>query len=250
VLGIVLIAALSGGRTPSVNQLSAHRSRTAARAGHARKTRSAASPTSASSTTSTAAASTPSTSASTPQSADQLEAQGHQLLAQGAYTQAIPTLRRAVTAASPGSVQQGYALYDLGQALFLSGDPAAAVPILEQRMQIDDQLPTVRKLLDAALAASGQGQAGAGSSGGAGASAALVPLEGRGAPPAGSNGRLPNATAPATGTFTVTFGRASSAREFSIKMPTEIKPPITNAENASQAIRGGPERACPAAHAA
>jgi len=172
VLGIVLIAALSGGGTPSVNQLSAHRSRTAARAGHARKTRSAASPTSASSTTSTAAASTPSTSASTPQSADQLEAQGHQLLAQGAYTQAIPTLRRAVTAASPGSVQQGYALYDLGQALFLSGDPAAAVPILEQRMQIDDQLPTVRKLLDAALAASGQGQAGAGSSGGAGASAA------------------------------------------------------------------------------
>jgi serine/threonine-protein kinase len=177
VLVVALVAALSGGGTPSVKQLSARRGRTAARAGHARKPR-AASPPSASSTTSTTAASSsasPPASASTPQvaatpqSADQLEAQGHQLLAQGAYTQAIPTLRRAVAAASPGSVQQGYALYDLGKALFQSGDPAAAVPVLEQRMQINDQLPTVRKLLDAALAASGQG---AGSSGGTGASAA------------------------------------------------------------------------------
>jgi eukaryotic-like serine/threonine-protein kinase len=174
VLVVALVAALSGGSTPSVKQLSAHRGRTSARAGHAHKPR-AASPTSASSTTSSTAASSsasPPATASTPQvpaapqTADQLEAQGHQLLAQGAYTQAIPTLRRAVAAASPGSLQQGYALYDLGSALFQSGDPAAAVPILEQRMQINDQLPTVRKLLDAALAASGQGP-----SGGAGASA-------------------------------------------------------------------------------
>jgi eukaryotic-like serine/threonine-protein kinase len=165
VLVVALVAAFSGGGTPSVKQLSAHRSRTAARAGHARKPTPAGSSTST--TSSSASASTPQVAA--PQSADQLEAQGHQLLAQGAYAQAIPTLRRAVAAASPGSVPQGYALYDLGQALFQSGDPAAAVPILEQRMQINDQLPTVRKLLDAALVASGQG---AGSTGGAGASGA------------------------------------------------------------------------------
>ena len=161
VLVVALVAAFSGGGTPSVKQLSARRSRTAARAGHARKPRRSG-------------------RRSDHREHDlgrwfrELDAercprcrrpgrrpalpQGHQLLAQGAYTQAIPTLRRAVAAAAPGSVQQGYALYDLGQALFLSGDPAAAVPILEQRMQINDQLPTVRKLLDAALAASGAGQ--------------------------------------------------------------------------------------------
>lgn len=180
VLGIGLIAALPGGGSPTLKQLSARRSTTTSRAGHARKRKPAAGAgtTSASSTTSAAgsASSTPSTSAApptpAPQTADQLEAQGHQLLVGGSYTAAIPTLRRAVAAASAGSVQQGYALYDLGRALVLSGDPAAAVPILEQRMQINDQLPTVRALLTTALAASGQGKGTAGPSGGAGASGA------------------------------------------------------------------------------
>jgi hypothetical protein len=35
-----------------------------------------------------------------------------------------------------------YALYDLGRALRLSGDPSAAIPILERRLEIDNQRPT------------------------------------------------------------------------------------------------------------
>ena len=37
-----------------------------------------------------------------------------------------------------------YALYDLGRALRLSGNPAAAVPLLERRLRIGNQRPTVQ----------------------------------------------------------------------------------------------------------
>jgi hypothetical protein len=171
---IGLIAALSGGGAPSVKQTSAHRSAPRSGAKPARKPQPAvsagtpaASSTSSSSSSTTSAQTTP---AAAPQSADGLEAQGHRLLLSGAYSTAVPTLRRAVAAAAPGSLLQGYALYDLGRSLLLSGDPAGAVPVLQQRLQINDQLPVVRKLLAAALAASGQGHGGPGPSG-AGASA-------------------------------------------------------------------------------
>nr|MBA2764903.1 hypothetical protein [Thermoleophilaceae bacterium] len=38
-------------------------------------------------------------------------------------------------------------LYNLGNALRLADRPGEAIPILEQRMEIDNQLPTVRREL-------------------------------------------------------------------------------------------------------
>jgi serine/threonine protein kinase len=172
VLGIGLIAALSHSGAPSVRQFAA-RKVPVAKATHARRPTPAAS----AGTTSASTTSTQPTAAA-PASADQLEAQGHQLMLSGSYSAAVPTLRRAVSTADPGSLLQGYALYDLGRSLFLSGDPAAAVPILQHRLQIDDQIPVVRKLLAAVLEASGQsskpGPGGPGSSG-AGASGLAGP---------------------------------------------------------------------------
>ncbi len=89
-----------------------------------------------------------------PALATQLEAQGHALLAGGEYVSAIPVLRRALAAtgeqtnaclepASESCLTYAYALYDLGRALALSGNSAAAVPILEARLQIDNQRPIV-----------------------------------------------------------------------------------------------------------
>jgi hypothetical protein len=86
--------------------------------------------------------------------ATELEAQGHSLLEAGRYGAAVPVLKRAVLATGetlgaclePGSsacLTYAYALYDLGRAVRLSGEPQAAVPILERRLQIDDHRSTV-----------------------------------------------------------------------------------------------------------
>jgi tetratricopeptide (TPR) repeat protein len=94
----------------------------------------------------------------------QLEAEGHDLLQAGNYAGAVPTLRKAMAATgeqlsnclqpvSENCLTYAYALYDLGRALRLSGDSAAAVPVLEQRLQIDNQRPVV--LAELALARSG-----------------------------------------------------------------------------------------------
>ena len=85
-----------------------------------------------------------------PQAATLLESQGHQLLSSGSYSAAIPVLRQAIQATgvapgacleprTPGCVIYAFALYDLGRALRLSGDPAAAIPILERRLLIDNR---------------------------------------------------------------------------------------------------------------
>jgi hypothetical protein len=98
-----------------------------------------------------------------PAGAVSLEAAGHQLLSQGRYAQAIGVLREAVQA-SGGSVARcaeptseacltfAYALYDLGSALRLQGDPHAAIPILSERLQINNQRATVEGQLDLARA--------------------------------------------------------------------------------------------------
>jgi hypothetical protein len=86
--------------------------------------------------------------------ATELEAQGHGLLEDGRYGNAVPVLKRAVLAtgesltaclepASSTCLTYAYALYDLGRATRLSGEPQAAVPILERRLQIDNQRSTV-----------------------------------------------------------------------------------------------------------
>jgi len=86
--------------------------------------------------------------------AARLEAQGHQLLADGRYANAVPVLERALAAtgqslgacvqpANEPCLTYAYALYDLGRALLLSGAPAAAVGVLEHRLQIENQQPVV-----------------------------------------------------------------------------------------------------------
>jgi tetratricopeptide (TPR) repeat protein len=117
-------------------------------------TRTATTP--ATSTDTTPATSTQATGGApaTSPSATSLEAQGHALLTAGQYGQAIPLLRRALAAtgestgtclqpATEACLTYAYALYDLATALRLSGDPAAAVPLLEQRLSLDNQRPVV-----------------------------------------------------------------------------------------------------------
>lgn len=96
-----------------------------------------------------------------PALATELEARGHDLLEGGQYTDAVPVLRDAVLATGENldscrdpvnstCLTYAYALYDLGRALRLSGDPAAAVSILERRLEIDNQRPTVEAELQLA----------------------------------------------------------------------------------------------------
>jgi serine/threonine-protein kinase len=90
----------------------------------------------------------------------------------GQYAQAIPVLRQAVASAPHSSLTYAYALYDLGRSLRLAGNPAAAIPILQARLQIPNQTDVVRHELQLALQAAGAssggtGAAPAGSSGGA-----------------------------------------------------------------------------------
>jgi predicted Zn-dependent protease len=80
----------------------------------------------------------------------------------GDYQAAIGTLNRAVAAAPRGSLTYAYALYDLGRSLLLSGNPQAAIPILQQRLQIPNQTATVQALLNQAEQAAGQRSASGG----------------------------------------------------------------------------------------
>ena len=100
---------------------------------------------------------TPATPA--PPTAEQLQLTGHNELLAGNYPGAIATLRKVLSTADPGSTTYAYGLYDLGVALLKSGDPADAVPILEQRLKIPNQTPVVQQTLQQALQASGQAPA-------------------------------------------------------------------------------------------
>jgi tetratricopeptide (TPR) repeat protein len=75
----------------------------------------------------------------------------------GNYQAAIPLLRQAVATAPHGGLTYAYALFDLGRSLRLAGDPQAAIPILEQRLQIPNQTGVVQHELALAMQAAGQG---------------------------------------------------------------------------------------------
>jgi len=91
----------------------------------------------------------------------ELEAHGHELLDAGEYREAIPVLHSALAAtgeslgacvqpASETCLTYAYALYDLGRALLLSGSPAAAVGVLEERLRIENQRAVVAAELESA----------------------------------------------------------------------------------------------------
>ena len=84
--------------------------------------------------------------------AARLNDQGYSLINQGRYSEAVPILRRAVAGFRSGSTDltYAYALYNLGRALRLSGRPDEAIPVLERRLRIPNQTPTVQRELDAA----------------------------------------------------------------------------------------------------
>ena len=80
------------------------------------------------------------------------------MIQQGRYAEAIPVLRQAVASFPQGTtdINLAYALFNLGRALRMAGHPEEAIPVLEQRLQIPNQIQTVQTELDAARAAAGQ----------------------------------------------------------------------------------------------
>ncbi len=101
--------------------------------------------------------------APSPALAAQLDAQGHEMLERGRYGEAIAVLEQTLSATGENledclqpvnetCLTYAYALYDLGRALRLDGNSAAAVPVLQRRLQIENQRPTVQAQLELALA--------------------------------------------------------------------------------------------------
>jgi tetratricopeptide (TPR) repeat protein len=90
-----------------------------------------------------------------PAAAAALEAEGHQLLLAGNYAGAVEHLLGAIRASGQSLARCteprtetcltfAYALYDLGRALRLKGDPGAAIPVLSKRLRIDNQRAVVQ----------------------------------------------------------------------------------------------------------
>jgi serine/threonine-protein kinase len=80
-----------------------------------------------------------------------MQAQAHDLINQGRYDEAIPLDTQVVDKGPASGLTYAYALYDLGHALRLAGRPAEAIPILAQRMQIDNQRGVVKAELKQAM---------------------------------------------------------------------------------------------------
>jgi serine/threonine protein kinase len=169
IAGVVALAAFGhGGSSRPAASIASHTStrhqtRPAHTSRHKRAhPRTATSSSATASASSTTAAPSSATTASTPSSSTPsgsavgLQAQGHQELAAGNYGGAISTLHQALSASDPSSLTYAYALYDLGRALMLSGDPQAAIPVLEQRLRIPNQTPVVQQTLDQARQQAGQ----------------------------------------------------------------------------------------------
>ena len=80
-----------------------------------------------------------------------LNDQGFRLIQQGDPEGAIPFLQQAVDGLEDtGGLNYAYALYNLGNALYLAGRPAEAIPFLKQRLEIPNQQGTVADTLAAA----------------------------------------------------------------------------------------------------
>jgi hypothetical protein len=99
----------------------------------------------------------PEPSSADPETAATLNEEGFGLIQAGEYDAAVPVLEEAVAAYPEGSedLTYAYALFNLGNALRLSGRPDEAIPVLEQRLQIPNQTGTVEEELAAARAEAG-----------------------------------------------------------------------------------------------
>lgn len=86
-----------------------------------------------------------------------LNEEGFELIQAGEYEAAVPVLEEAVGAYPEDSQELGYAyaLFNLGNALRLSGRPDEAIPVLERRLEIPNQTSTVEEELEAARAEAG-----------------------------------------------------------------------------------------------
>jgi serine/threonine protein kinase len=87
-----------------------------------------------------------------------LNEEGFTLIQAGEYEAAVPVLEEAVGSFPEGTsdVVYAYALFNLGNALRLSGQPEEAIPVLERRLKIPNQEAEVREELEAAYAAAGE----------------------------------------------------------------------------------------------
>jgi serine/threonine protein kinase len=106
----------------------------------------------------TSEAEAPPSSEGSPESGAALNEEGYAMIQAGEYESAVPVLEEAVASYPEGSEDVGYAyaLFNLGNALRLSGRPEEAIPILEQRLQIPNQTSTVEQELEAARAEAGE----------------------------------------------------------------------------------------------
>ncbi|HWC26301.1 MAG TPA: tetratricopeptide repeat protein, partial [Solirubrobacteraceae bacterium] len=85
------------------------------------------------------------------QDPEALNEQGFQLNQAGNYAAAVEPLRASVEgyreAGRRDEIGYAYALYNLGVALNRSGNPEAAIPVLEERLQYNNQRGVVRQEL-------------------------------------------------------------------------------------------------------
>jgi serine/threonine protein kinase len=102
-------------------------------------------------------ATVPASTGDDPALGSSLNEQGYELIQAGEYEAAVPLLEEAVSAFPEGTedLAYAYALFNLGNALRLSGRPEEAIPILERRLEIPNQTGTVRRELEAARAETG-----------------------------------------------------------------------------------------------
>jgi serine/threonine-protein kinase len=163
IAAVALAAGIATGASSSSGN-GAHRSRAAAAVRthkHATPTTVAAiapprpRPKRAATSTSTAAAPAPPTPLA-------IDTQGHEMMVQGDYAGAIAAMRQVLATTPPDSLLHAYALFDLGRSLRLAGDPQAAIPILEQRLQYPNQTAVVQVELKLAEQAAGVAPVGGG----------------------------------------------------------------------------------------
>jgi len=151
---LVAVLAGSGGGSPARRSATTHPATT----GHHRR---------ASHTTPTTATQAPPTTTAPPAAAPSgapadaagIEQQAHAALAAGDYQGAIAQLRGLVNRCDVQITDPcAYAWYDYGDALLRAGDPQAAIPVLEHRLENPDQHDVVQSTLDQARAAASGGQ--------------------------------------------------------------------------------------------